>query len=97
MTITKEIAALLTQAGNAHHIYEQTVLKGVYDEDWATWYADYLIQNGLGTLLNQPMTTGQLSQFFNAGYAVYQREGATQSWADYTAQQLADQSQNLSP
>jgi hypothetical protein len=68
----------------------------VYDEDWPTWYADYLMQNGLGTLLNQPVTTEQLSQFLSIGYAMYQQEGATQSWADYTAQQLADQGQNLS-
>jgi hypothetical protein len=91
MTLTTEIATLLTQAGHEHHIYEQTVLKGVYDEDWPTWYADYLMQNGLETLLNQPVTTEQLSQFLSAGYVVYQREGVTQSWADYTAEQLADQ------
>ncbi len=84
-TTTTAIAALLTQAGGAHYEYEQTVLKGVYDEEWASWYADYVIQHGLGKLLNQAVTTEQISQFFNQSYEEYKKEHSVQNWADYTA------------
>ncbi len=87
-TNTTVLAALLTQAGNAHHTYEQTILEGKYDEDWAAWYADYVIQQGLGNVLNQPVTKEQVSQFLSKSYQVYQQENSTQNWADYTAEQM---------
>jgi hypothetical protein len=87
-TDTVVLAALLTQAGNAHHTYEQTVLKGKYDEDWSVWYADYVIQHGLGNIINQPVTTEQLSQFLSESYQVYQQENPTQNWEDYTAEKM---------
>ena len=33
----------LKSAGNAHHEYEQTALKGVRDEEWAAFYAAYVL------------------------------------------------------
>lgn len=38
-----EIEQALRAAGNAHHEYEQTVLNGVHDEQWAGWYAAYVL------------------------------------------------------
>ncbi len=87
-TNTTVLAALLTQAGNAHHTYEQTILKGKYDEDWATWYADYVIQQGLGNVLNQSVIKEQVSQFLSESYQVYQQENSTQNWEDYTAEKM---------
>jgi cobalamin biosynthesis Mg chelatase CobN len=45
------IAALLRETESAHGAYETTVLGGVRDEDWAAWYATYLLDHGLGELL----------------------------------------------
>ncbi|MCM1981228.1 hypothetical protein [Lyngbya confervoides] len=78
----------LTQAGQAHHHYEQTTLKGVYDADWPTWYAQYLLEHGLNSCLATPLTLAQLSQFLKDSYQHYQSVGGQQSWADYTANQL---------
>ena len=35
------VTALLVQAEGAHGVYETTELHGVYDQDWARWYAAY--------------------------------------------------------
>jgi hypothetical protein len=84
---------LLTQAGNAHHIFEQTVLKGVYDQDWPTWYANYVVQNGLEKLLNQPVSPGQISHFLRESYEGYKQKASAQNWADYTAKEMLEKLQ----
>ncbi len=38
-----ELAAALKAAGSAHHEYEQTVLNGVFDEQWPMFYAAFLL------------------------------------------------------
>jgi hypothetical protein len=87
--IIPKISALLAQASSAHHQYEQTILKGL-DQDWPTWYANYVIQNGLVELLNQPVTVEQISQFFRQRNEDYEREHTAQDWADYTAQKIIE-------
>ncbi|MFN8456590.1 MAG: hypothetical protein U0401_18300 [Anaerolineae bacterium] len=83
------IANLLSQAGSAHHHFEQTVLKGVYDQDWPAWYADYVIAHDLGELLPAPITAEQLGRFLATNYEIYKQEGSKLGWADYTAHQIA--------
>jgi hypothetical protein len=47
--LTTRMAELLHEAAEAHHgAYAAT--DGV-DPDWSIWYADYLIEHGLGKLL----------------------------------------------
>jgi hypothetical protein len=94
-TKATEIAALLAKAGAAHHQYEQTVLKGVYDQDWPTWYADYVIRHGLGELLNQAVTVEQISQFFCHRNEDHKREHPLQNWADYTAKKMIEDFSDL--
>jgi hypothetical protein len=85
-----EIASLLTQAGNAHHHYEQTVLNGVYDRDWHIWYAEYAIEHGLNKLLERALTLEQLSQFLSQTNDRYEAEKSARSWANYTAQKIVE-------
>ncbi|MCY6493512.1 hypothetical protein [Leptolyngbya sp. GGD] len=87
-TKTSTIALLLTQAGQAHHDYEKSVLKGVYDQDWARWYAEYVIQNGLSECLEQEVTVQQVSQFFIQSYEAYKGKKSGETWADYTAREM---------
>jgi fructosamine-3-kinase len=89
-TNAKEIAALLNRAGEAHHEYEQTVLKGIYDQDWAMWYAEYAIAHGLELLLNQRLTKAQLSLFLSEINQKYNQEQSRQSWAEYTAKKIVE-------
>lgn len=39
----EQLADLLKRAAEAHHEYETTELKGVHDEAWAEWYADWIL------------------------------------------------------
>jgi hypothetical protein len=86
----KNIAALLIQAGSAHHVYEQTVLKGVYDQDWPNWYADYLVQHALNSLLTRPLSVAEVSQLLASSTEQHKVVHSTQSWADYTAAHFAN-------
>ena len=38
---TQELARLLREAAQAHHDYEQQL--GERDEDWPTWYAEFIL------------------------------------------------------
>jgi hypothetical protein len=82
------ISSLLSQAGMAHHEYEQDILKGVYDRDWAMWYADYALKNGLNKLLNTSFTLEQLTQLLVQTDQQYEADTSAQSWSDYTAQKI---------
>lgn len=86
--IAAQIAALLSQAGEAHHEYEQNQLGGEYDQDWPTWYANYINEQGLGKLLNRQVNTEQLSQFLSQSNEEYKKSNPGQSWTDYTAGKL---------
>jgi hypothetical protein len=39
----EELAALLREAEAAHGKYETEELGGVRDEEWATWYAEFIV------------------------------------------------------
>ena len=44
MKLDKEkLTKLLEQAAKAHHKYETKTLKGKRDEEWAKWYADFIV------------------------------------------------------
>lgn len=83
-----EIAVLLDQAGRAHGAYEETELKGVYDQEWARWYANHVVEQGLNALLSHAVTVDQMAEFFTTSYGDYQRDHITEPWASYTARRL---------
>ncbi len=84
----EEIAQLLEQAGQAHGKYEQTELKGVYDQQWSRWYAGHVVEQGISALLGHAVTVDQVAAFFTASYADYQRDKITEAWSVYTARRL---------
>jgi hypothetical protein len=88
--LVARIASLLSQAGAAHHEYEQTVLQGVYDQDWPLWYARYAVEQGLNSLLNMPLNPEQVSQLLTQIYQDYESEKPQLTWAEYTAEKLVE-------
>jgi len=38
-----ELVAALKAAGSAHHEYQQTVLNGVFDQQWPMFYAAFVL------------------------------------------------------
>ena len=95
METTQEsaIAALLREAEAAHGAYETEVLGGVFDDDWAAWYAKYLLDHGLGDLLPRARSldletlTAMLTRFA----AEYEQEETTGPWPDVYARGIVSQ------
>ena len=88
-----QITTLLRRAGSAHGAYETSVLKGVYDQDWAVWYADWVLKNGLPELLGERFVAAQFdaASFGKLLFDINQdhvREGRGLSWAEFTARRL---------
>jgi hypothetical protein len=83
-----EITRLLEQAGQAHGKYEQTQLKGVYDQKWALWYAGYVVEQGVSAFIGHAVTVDQVAQFFTDTYADYQKAASGETWAAYTARRM---------
>ena len=84
------VAALLREAEAAHGEYETTVLDGVRDEEWAEWYAAYLLDHGLEDLLPDAgdMEMNDLATLLERYDADYRREQPAWPWPEAYAQQL---------
>ena len=85
------VAALLSQAGSAHGVYEENELNGVYDQNWPDWYAAYLVRHGLGDLLGTPIAVEQLSSLLKQYDQEYTRERPGVGWPQFYAARLIDQ------
>jgi hypothetical protein len=85
------IATLLTETGNAHGRYEATELHGAYDVRWATWYAAYAVEHGLGALLGREVTAEQVAAFFTSSNAELEATvpKPDEPWAAYTARRIS--------
>lgn len=84
----RHIATLLDTTQAAHNEHEQRDLHGVYDQQWAAWYAAYLVEHGIGDVLGQTITIEQLARLltqYDQDYHAHQRQ---ESWLDYYAAQL---------
>lgn len=90
-TQTQQIAMLLGLAGSAHHYYEQTVLQGVYDQEWSERYARCALEHGLNNLLGRSLSVEECRDFLMQNDQMFQVSQSVQSWASYTAEQLVQQ------
>jgi hypothetical protein len=88
---TVQIEHLLRRTSSAHGEYETTVLGGVYDQQWYIWYAKWAVEHGLNDLVAQPMDAERWSTILFELNQQHQQTDRKQSWAEYTAQQLAVQ------
>ncbi len=86
-TTEATLAQLLGETLAAHSAYETTELDGVYDQQWPAWYARYLVEHGIETLLDRAVTTEELAALLAACDAAYKGENAT-SWPDFYARRL---------
>jgi len=84
------IAALLSQTSAEHGAYEERELGGAYDQNWPQWYATYLVEHGLGDLLNAMVTSERLSGLLRAYDEAYRREPPAEGWPDYYARRLVE-------
>jgi len=87
----ESLRALFARAGEAHHVFETTELKGVYDQDWPSWYAAYAVGNGIGALIGREITADELAKYLASSNAAFEaiEPQPTEPWATYTARRVA--------
>jgi hypothetical protein len=83
-----EIARRLKEASAAHFEYEQTVLKGVYDQQWAEWYADYLIAHDWNALFRSAWNVPQLADALRRAHADQRANAPETVWQEHYAELL---------
>jgi len=85
------VEAILAQTEAAHGAYEAAELHGVYDQAWATWYAAYAVDQGIGDALGRPISPADLAAFFVRSWAdrTATDRDSPDSWAAWTARRLA--------
>ena len=84
-THVNQFKSLLSEAGNKHHDYEQNELQGVFDENWSTWYAQYILDHGLRDLVTSDITLDQIAGFLAESDKRFREEKPEQSWAEFAA------------
>src|SRR5438874_2471677 len=91
--LTSEISSLLANTESAHGRYEAEVLKGIRDEDWPKWYADYLLAHGLLDLFPTPAAAAQIGEHLDELLAeadtLHRANAPDERWQDYYARFLA--------
>ena len=88
---TEAVSRLLEDTKAAHGRFEETELKGVYDQDWPSWYATYAVDHGIGELLGRPIRAEALAEFLTTSNGEFERldPRPTETWTAYTARRLA--------
>jgi cobalamin biosynthesis Mg chelatase CobN len=86
----ESVARLLRAAASAHAEYETTVLGGVRDEDWAGWYATYLLDHGLKDVLPTSglHAVNRLAARLKQLDADYRREQPGEEWPEFYARHM---------
>lgn len=87
-SMTQKIATLLDQAAQAHHTFEEEELGGEFDANWPHWYAAWLLENGLSSLLVPPPNQNALADNLDALSEQHKQQAGDQSWAEFVAPHL---------
>jgi hypothetical protein len=85
------IEALLTRTEEAHGAYETAELHGVYDVDWARWYATFAVEHGIGDLIGHEVGAERLATFLSEAFAAFERADPPPAvpWSAFIAERLA--------
>lgn len=85
---THEIAALLHEAAETHHVVYRIVDGD--DPDWASWYADWLLElSELSALLGAVPVRSHLVHALVELDRDYARDAQAERWEEYYAVRLA--------
>jgi hypothetical protein len=93
--VTREQAvhALLTETEAAHGGYEATELNGVYDQEWATWYATYAVDHGIGKLVGRTVSAGALAELLTSTFDAFKAADPEPAvpWATWMARRIVEE------
>lgn len=92
--LVEKVRGLLAQAKKVHIEYETDVLGGKYDEEWARWYAGYLIEHGLPDLLVSGNKLGldvdRVAALLTEADVLHRANAPDSDWMPYYARYLLD-------
>lgn len=91
------LAELLKQASGAHFEYETTVLHGVYDQQWAEWYAQHLIDHEANAVLNCTWTVDEWTARLRRADASHRAHASDQAWLPYYVEYLKRETDQAAP
>mgnify|MGYP000188557401 FL=1 len=83
-----KIIEQLAAAQAAHAEYEATTLNGVYDQQWADWYAEYLLAHGWNDLFSQSWAADSLTAALRQADAAHRATAPQQRWHEFYAAQF---------
>ena len=90
MTATDSVKALLHEAAETHHIVYRIVDGD--DPDWASWYADWLLDHSeLPALLGKPPVRSHLVYALVQLDRDYVATSPAQRWEDWYAERLVNE------
>jgi hypothetical protein len=89
-TLNNQLVDLLQRAGAAHGVYEHEELNDVYDQEWAAWYANWVIEHGLNTLLNTAYDGAALGKLLRDLNEELKQGNSGEAWAAFTARRLIE-------
>lgn len=87
------VTALLLEAESAHGTYEALDLGGVYDQDWANWYAEYAVEHGLSEILGHPTPLDRAGPLLATAYAEFEQldpRPDRAEWAPHLARRVVE-------
>lgn len=88
-TTVQNVSDLLHEAAETHHRVFR-IVDGA-DEDWASWYADWLVNlSELPTLLNTEPVRSELVYLLVHLDKQYTREQPAEPWETYYARRIID-------
>lgn len=88
------VTNLLLEAELHHGAYEARDLGGVYDRDWASWYAEYAIEHGLHDALGRATPLDRVGPFLARAYAEFEQRDPRPDrgeWAGYIARRIVEE------
>src|SRR5438105_14908487 len=90
--LTTQISHFLSRTANAHDSFEQESLGGKRDDEWAKWYAQYMLDNGFLDLFSDAAQRGRLRDHLDAILAdadvSHRATAPSEHWPDYYARYL---------
>ena len=86
----ERVSQLLDEAESAHATYEQEQLGGQRDEQWASWYAGYVIEHELGGVLGTTPTIEEVAAVLTEATADLERAGEDRAWSGFAAERVVD-------
>jgi hypothetical protein len=83
-----DLARLLRETSAAHSYYESDVLGGVRDQEWAAWYAGYMLEHGAAAIEGWPAgarTAGGMAALLAGADESHRANAPQDDWPEYYA------------